>query len=433
MTGTNAFKPLPVADRFIPIRSSGSLDASSMKLTHSETQWEPENKFDGILAANMLGVENVEDQRILALKTKAPKPDHAKQSEMNVVYSYNSLELKKAKTNRVMPSEPYRILDAPGFENDYYNNTLDWSCHNMVAIALDSELHLWNATSGDTTNLNLDSEAHICSVKFDQTGSHVSVGLGDGSVEIWNVVKQKKLRVLRSHQSKVSALAWAGAILTTGGGKDTEIHNNDVRKPEPVIGKLKGHQGAICGLAWNSDHTLLASGGNDNMLNIWSLNNWDCQKPKYSLNDHCAAVRAVAWCPWQNNLLASGGGTSDRAIRFWNSSSGKLLDVIKTDSQICSLQWGQHDREIVSTHGYSRNHICVWKYPSLVCLGELTGHQERVLASAVSPDGTVLLSASPDETLRFWKLWSIKKTAPATVSAQNSAIDSKQKPIARLR
>ena len=34
---------------------------------------------------------------------------------------------------------------------------------------------------------------------------------------------------------------------------------------------------------------------------------------------------------------------------------------------------------------------------------ELTGHQARVLHMAQSPDGTTVVSAAADETLRFWK------------------------------
>jgi len=41
--------------------------------------------------------------------------------------------------------------------------------------------------------------------------------------------------------------------------------------------------------------------------------------PIYKFNDHNAAVKALAWSPHQHGLLASGGGTADRTIRFWNS------------------------------------------------------------------------------------------------------------------
>ena len=35
--------------------------------------------------------------------------------------------------------------------------------------------------------------------------------------------------------------------------------------------------------------------------------------PDPNPNPSQAAVKAIAWCPWQRNLLASGGGTADRA------------------------------------------------------------------------------------------------------------------------
>ena len=36
---------------------------------------------------------------------------------------------------------------------------------------------------------------------------------------------------------------------------------------------------------------------------------------------------------------------------------------------------------------------------------ELTGHKERVLHMATSPDGTTVVSAGADETLRFWRVF----------------------------
>jgi len=44
--------------------------------------------------------------------------------------------------------------------------------------------------------------------------------------------------------------------------------------------------------------------------------------------------QAVSWCPWQHNVLASGGGTADRHIRFWNVSTGSCLNSIDTKSQV---------------------------------------------------------------------------------------------------
>ena len=42
----------------------------------------------------------------------------------------------------------------------------------------------------------------------------------------------------------------------------------------------------------------------------------------------------------------------------------------------------------------------------MVKASELTGHTARVLHLAQSPDGTTVVSAAADETLRFWKILS---------------------------
>jgi hypothetical protein len=49
--------------------------------------------------------------------------------------------------------------------------------------------------------------------------------------------------------------------------------------------------------------------------------------------------------------------------------------------------WSTHYREVVSSHGFSQNQLCVWKYPSMSKICELTGHTARVLHMAISPDG----------------------------------------------
>jgi WD40 repeat protein len=60
--------------------------------------------------------------------------------------------------------------------------------------------------------------------------------------------------------------------------------------------------------------------------------------------------------------------------------------------QVCALQWNRHDREILSSHGFSQNQLALWKYPSMVKVAEFTGHTSRVLHLAQSPDGTTVVS-----------------------------------------
>ena len=81
-----------------------------------------------------------------------------------------------------------------------------------------------------------------------------------------------------------------------------------------------------------------------------------------------------------------------------------------------------YEKEILSSHGFSRNELCLWKYPSMCKVKELTGHTARVLHLAASPDGTMVCSAAADETLRFWKVFDApcptKQAKKADVRAQ---------------
>ena len=66
-------------------------------------------------------------------------------------------------------------------------------------------------------------------------------------------------------------------------------------------------------------------------LFIWSPS---AQAPVQSYTDHTAAIKAIAWSPHQHGILASGGGTADRTIRFRNTITGQALQSIDTGSQV---------------------------------------------------------------------------------------------------
>ncbi|KAF3656778.1 hypothetical protein FXO38_13989 [Capsicum annuum] len=83
----------------------------------------------------------------------------------------------------------------------------------------------------------------------------------------------------------------------------------------------------------------------------------------HRMTDHTAAVKALSWCPFQSNMVASGGGVGDQCIKFWSTNTGACLNTVKTGSQGCSLLWNKHDRELLSSHSFTDNQLTVWKYP----------------------------------------------------------------------
>lgn len=209
------------------------------------------------------------------------------------------------------------------------------------------------------------------------------------------------MRGLNSHGGRIACLSWNDHILTSG-SRDSQIHNHDVRIQNHHVSSFNYHAQEVCGLRWSPDGSQLASGGNDNAICIWELSS---TSPKHVLMGHEAAIKAMAWSPHQSNLLATGGGTADRHIRFWNTLTGASLGAVDTKSQVCNLIWNPFEHEILSTHGFSQNQLSIWKYPSMATVAELTGHTSRVLHASLSSDGTTVVSAAADETLRFWKVF----------------------------
>lgn len=306
------------------------------------------------------------------------------------------------KAKRKIPKVPFKVLDAPALQDDFYLNLVDWSSANVLAVGLSSCVYLWSACTSKVTKLcDLGNEDHVTSVSWTQRGMHLAVGTNKGEVQIWDSTKCKMIRKMGGHNLRVGTMAWNANQLASG-SRDRHIYRRDVRVPEDHIAKLVGHKQEVCGLKWSFDDQQLASGGNDNKLFIWNAQH---NTPIQRFNDHTAAVKAISWSPHQQGLLASGGGTADRCIRFWNTLTGTPLNCIDTGSQVCNLMWSKNINEVVSTHGYSLNQIIVWRYPSMSKVATLTGHTYRVLYLAMSPDGQTIVTGAGDETLRFWNVF----------------------------
>lgn len=370
--------------------------------------------------ANACGVKL--NTRILAYKP--PPPESSKPIDLRAQYNrpLKPSAAQSAQFRRRVQTAPERVLDAPGLLDDYYLNLLDWSSGNQVAIGLERNVYVWSADSGSVDCLlETSPDTYISSVKWSGDGAYVGVGLGTGEVQIWDVEEGTKLRSMYGHDTRVGVMGWSKHTLSTG-ARSGLVFNHDVRIAEHKVAELVSHTSEVCGLEWRSDGAQLATGGNDNLVNIWDARSLSA--PKFTKTNHRAAVKALSWCPWQLNLLATGGGSYDRHIHFWNTTTGARTNSIDTGSQVTSLQWSNHYREIVSSSGFPDNSLSIWSYPTLVRNVEIPAHETRVLHSCLSPDGQMLATAAADESLKFWKIFE-RKAGTSAAAAREGGVGSK--------
>ncbi|KAF9570794.1 substrate-specific activator of APC-dependent proteolysis [Mortierella alpina] len=435
-----------VYDRFIPVREGGlsehfdllpdtpatpsrqrtrNMSMTPNHATHSSDHYKKaaqSQAHDAVLANELMLTHSTHDpslppstpRRLFAYASTTThntmhfdSPSRQIYAPTPVTQESRSILLSPKKTPRAISKVPFKVLDAPELKDDFYLNLVDWSSQNVLGVGLGSCVYLWSALTSKVTQLcDLGESDNVTSISWISMGSHLAVGTDKGTIQIWDVQNSRRVRTMTGHTQRVGVLAWSDHTLTSG-SRDRNIYHRDVRSQEMWEHRLSSHTGEVCGLKWNSSGTQLASGGNDNKLMVWEK---DSILPLYKFRDHTAAVKAIDWNPHQSGVLASGGGTADRHIRFWNTSTGTALSATDTGSQVCNLAWSKTTNELVSTHGYSQNQVLVWKYPSMQQIASLSGHSLRVLYLALSPDGQTIVTGAGDETLRFWNVFQKSKS-----------------------
>lgn len=426
------------SDRFIPSRHNSTCGKLQTDNTNPHPNASPETHIKAQTSkiyqhhvAEACGLEM--NSRILQFQPLPPerkKPVNlfshistANSSSKLVLNSFMNKSLRPAAASaraKKIPTAPERVLDAPGLLDDFYLNLLAWSLTNLLAIGLEDAVYVWNASTGSVGLLcELPNKTIVTSLRWSDDGSYISIGKDDGLVEIWDIETNSKLRTLNcdNHQTRIASQAWYQHILTSG-SRMGNIYHSDVRVADHVVNKLKdSHLAEVCGIEYKSDGQQFSSGGNDNLVCIWDIrqcHNNTSSQPLFSKLSHRAAVKALLWCPFQLSLLATGGGSSDKTINFWNTSTGARVNTIETGSQISSLNWGYASgtgMEIVATHGFPTNNISLFNYPTLQKTGEIMGaHDSRILSGCLSPDSLTLATVAGDENLKFWSLFDLYKS-----------------------
>ncbi|AJS27500.1 Ama1p [Saccharomyces cerevisiae YJM1388] len=352
---------------------------------------------------------------------------------------------------RVKSHIPYRVLDAPCLRNDFYSNLISWSrTTNNVLVGLGCSVYIWSEKEGAVSILDhqylSEKRDLVTCVSFCPYNTYFIVGTKFGRILLYdqkeffhsnNTNKKEPVFVFQTESFKgICCLEWfkPGEICKFYVGEENgnvslfeikslhfPIKNWSKRQKledENLIG-LKLHSTyqaqaqQVCGISLNEHANLLAVGGNDNSCSLWDISDLDKPIKKFVL-PHKAAVKAIAFCPWSKSLLATGGGSKDRCIKFWHTSTGTLLDEIYTSGQVTSLIWSLRHKQIVATFGFgdTKNPVLItlYSYPKLSKLLEVRSPNPlRVLSAVISPSSMAICVATNDETIRFYELWNDKE------------------------
>ncbi len=143
---------------------------------------------------------------------------------------------------RKINKSPYKVLAAPNLQDDFYLNLLEWSSHDLLAVALDKSIYFWNAKHNKVSKFCDIEPDTISSLSWNSDGRQIALGSGKGMVQLWDVEKHCKINDYSGHADRVSSVAWGEGLLASG-SRDRGILLRDFREgSKHVISKLEGHE-----------------------------------------------------------------------------------------------------------------------------------------------------------------------------------------------
>lgn len=408
-------EPAYLRDRFIHNRSDHQLRSMAVTFNrpatrgHSTSNGSASDGLDSeeyghILEKSLLDFHYLAQER----QGSAHRPkDPELKSDDSLVLKSDSSVYTHAKSGSFapriqrLPKKPFRILDIPGLEDDYYTNVLDWSVRDHIAICLDNKVYIHDYRTSATHELYeaFDCET-VTSLGFSPDGTQIAFGNLLGQTLLYDVEMQAQVAVLQSHTDRIGALDWKEPGVVSG-SKDRTAVFSDPREPGKSPTVLCSHSQEICGVKWNNELNMVATGGNDNRVFVWDF----AEKKKLMAGKHASGVKALAWSQRQYGILATGGGTNDRHLRVWNTNTCTMDFERDVEAQVCSLFYSKVTNDVLSAQGGDLNDVRMWRSKGLKQVGVMSGHEQRPLHLALSPDGTVLATASPDEKMCFWRIF----------------------------
>ncbi|KAM3919793.1 katanin p80 WD40 repeat-containing subunit B1 [Leptodactylus fuscus] len=162
--------------------------------------------------------------------------------------------------------------------------------------------------------------------------------------------------------------------------------------------EIVAHASNVAALALGkSSGRLLATGGEDCRVNLWSVNKPNCIM---SLTGHTSPVESVRFSTSEKLIVA---GSQSGSLRVWNMEEAKIQRTLMGHkANVCSLDFHPYGEFVAS--GSLDTNIKLWDVRRKGCVFRYKGHTQAVRCLRFSPDGKWLASSSDDHTVKLWDL-----------------------------
>jgi WD40 repeat protein len=271
---------------------------------------------------------------------------------------------------------------------------------------------IYDANNGKKT-FTLRGHKHlVASVAFSFDSKYLASAGWDGIARVWEVATGKELQKLE-HRGYINSVAFSpdGRHLVTAGGGIKIWDWNKGR----MLQELDGNAGGVEGVTYSHDGKRLASAGLDGTSRIWDANTGK-ELVKVSENRE-AYIYDIAFSPDGKRFATAAQpiGSSGRAVKVWDVATAKQLLVLPVDNAYCVAfspdgrfivtPWDVYEGNVLTASG-----IKFWDAKTGKEVRRWHCHDRSVDSLAFNGDGTRLVTASADSTIKIWDASKIEKS-----------------------
>ncbi len=204
-------------------------------------------------------------------------------------------------------------------------------------------------------------------------------------------------RILRGHAGAVKGVAVSGdGRLALSGGEDMVLRLWEV-KTGRLVRVFSGHEGTVRSVAFSPDDARALSASCDGTARLWSIRDG---REIRRFEGHTAGLLCAAFSPDASRVLTGG---FDATVRLWDTESGKLVKTLKGHTTwVRSVAFSPDGRYGLS--GGNDAVALVWDLERGRLARVLQGHRHVVGQVAFCPDGRLAATGSWDNTIRLWDL-----------------------------